>query len=457
MSRIVMDVLAVDYRVALVWRTWLVLLSLVALPSQVAADVVTDWNLIAEAVAPRFGGPQQQSRAQAMVQIAVHDALNGIERRYTPYTDLGPANAGASPDAAVAAAARRTLLGLLFPVPASPLKQAAIDTIENGYATTVGPGPYDMATQAGIEVGEAAAAAILGLRAADGSDTPHLPYAAVPAPGVYQPTPNPEFPAVITPSFAGWAHVTPFVLRHGAQFEVEPGGIFDLAGAAYAREYNEVKEVGDARVRGAQPDSDESDIARFWPGGGSNWNLTARVIVNGLGLDRWQHARLLALLNIAQADALIANQTWKYTYNFWRPVTAIRWEDDGNPETVGDPVWRPFLVTPPYPDYSCALPTATGAATEVLRQFLGTDAVAFVRTFNAPAVPLPAPMSTLPSKPITRSFASLSEAAAEARDARVYAGIHFREGCEAGMRQGTQIGRFVVRQSLQPARGNDQE
>ena len=192
---------------------------------------------------------------------------------------------------------------------------------------------------------------------------------------------------MITPSFAGWAHVTPFALRHGAQFEVEPGAIFDLTGAAYAREYNEVKQVGDARVRGAMPDSEESDIARFWPGGGSNWNLTARVIVDGRGLDRWQHARLFALLNMAQADAFIANQTWKYTYNFWRPVTAIRWADDGNPDTVSDPTWRPFLVTPPYPDYPCALPTATGAATEVLRQFFGTDDIAFSRTFNAPARP----------------------------------------------------------------------
>lgn len=208
------------------------------------------------------------------------------------------------------------------------------------------------------------------------------------------------------------------VLRHGAQFEVEPGAIFDLTGDAYARAYNEAKEVGDARLRGVLPNSAESDIARFWPGGGSNWNLTARVIVNGRGLDSWQHARLFALLNIAQADALIANQTWKYFYHFWRPVTAIRWADDGNPDTESDPVWRPFLVTPPYPDYPCALPTATGAATEVIREFFGTDDVAFTRTFNAPAVPLPAPLPTLPAKSITRSFDSLAQAAAEAVDAR---------------------------------------
>ncbi|HXW04194.1 MAG TPA: vanadium-dependent haloperoxidase [Vicinamibacterales bacterium] len=439
-------------RVAAYCRVLAVATAIFTAPGIAAADAVTDWNAVAEAVAPRFGGPQQQSRVQAMVQIAVHDALNSIEPRYVRYTDASSGWPDAFPDAAVAAAARHTLLTLLIPLPDSALKQAAIDTIESAYLASVGPGPYDQATQLGIEAGEAAAEAILALRSGDGSDTPHLPYTLQPGPGVYQPTPNPEFPAAITPSFAGWAHVTPFVLRHGAQFEVEPGAIFDLTGAAYAREYNEVKSVGDARVRGARPDSEESDIARFWPGGGSNWNLTARVIVDGLGLDRWEHARLFALLNIAQADALIANQTWKYTYNFWRPVTAIRWPNDGNADTESDPVWRPFLVTPPYPDYPCALPTATGAAAEVLRQFFGTDAVAFSRTFNAPAVPLPAPMTALPAKLITRSFSSLSEAADEARDARVYAGIHFREGCDAGLRQGTQIGRFVVRQSLRPAR-----
>jgi vanadium-dependent haloperoxidase-like protein len=430
--------------------SYLVLAALLLLPGTGAADVVTDWNLIAGIVAPRFGAPQQQSRVMAIVQIAVHDALNAIDPRHERYTSVGPASPSASPDAAVAAAARRSLLELLAPLPDSPQKQAAVSTIETAYAALLASLPANAATQAGVDTGEAAAAAILALRMNDGSSTPHLPYTLLPAPGVYQPTPNPEFPAVITPSFAGWAHVTPFVLNHSAQFEVEPGAILDVSGAAYAAAYNEVKQLGDARVRGGLPNSEESDIARFWPGGGSNWNLTVREIVNGKGLDRWQHARLFAMLNVAEADALIANQTWKYTYNFWRPVTAIRWPDDGNAGTESDQTWRPFLVTPPYPDYPCALPSATGAATEALRQFFGTDKVPFTRFFTAPAVPLPAPMAALPSKLITRSFDTLSEAAAEAQSARIYAGIHFREGCQAGARQGTQIGRFVARHAFRP-------
>jgi hypothetical protein len=430
------------------WYAALALVGALFVPGVAAADVVTDWNALTEAVAPRFGGPQQQSRVLAMVQIAVHDALNSIKPRYARYAASGQMSPDASPDAAVAAAARKVLLDLLAPLLPSAAKQQAIDAVEAAYLGTVGPAPHDAAIQAGIAAGEAAAAAILALRGADGSDNPNRPYTRLPGPGVYQPTPNPEFPPVITPAFAGWAEVTPFVLNHSAQFEVEPGVIFHLAGEAYAREYNEVKQVGDARVRGALPDSEESDIARFWPGGGSNWNQTARVIASGRGLDRWQHARLFALLHIAQADALIANQTWKYTYNFWRPITAIRWADDGNPDTEGDPAWRPFLVTPPYPDYPCALPTSAGAGAEVLRLFFGTDHISFTRSFAAPPVPLPAPMTTLPARTITRTFNSLSEAVAEAQNARIYGGLHFREGCSAGARQGSQIGRFVVQHAL---------
>ena len=437
----------------IVSRVCVVGLSLLIVPALAAADIVIDWNVVAERVAPRFGGPQPQARAMAMAQVAVHDALNAIDPRYDRYTGLGPGDPGASPDAAVAAAARQTLLGLLGPLPSTPEKQAAIDLIEAAYAASIGPGPYSLQTVAGIEVGNAAAAAILAMRVGDGSDVPNPPFTLAPGPGVYQPTPNPEFPAVVTPFGAAWAHVTPFVLNHGHQFAVEPGAIFDLAGAAYAREYIEVKQVGSARVRGLLPNSAESDIARFWPGGGSNWQQTTRDIVSSRGLDRWEHARLFALLNLGQADAFITNQVWKWTYAFWRPVTAIRWSDDGNPDTASDPVWRPFLATPPYPDYPCALPTSAGAATETLRQFFGTDAVPFTRTFTAGPVPLPDGLPSLPAKAITRSFETLSDAAAEAQSARVFAGIHFREGCEAGARQGTQVARFVAKHSLTPTKG----
>jgi hypothetical protein len=127
----------------------------------------------------------------------------------------------------------------------------------------------------------------------------------------------------------------------------------------------------------------------------------------------------------------------KYTYNFWRPVTAIRAGDtDGNPATAPDSAWLSYLATPPYPDYTCGLTTNTGAAVEVLRRYFGTDDIAY--TFTAGGT--------------TRSYESLSEAAAEAVDARVFEGMHFRTGCVQGVRQGEKVGRFVIQHSLKPSK-----
>lgn len=147
------------------WRchTCVALVLALTLPSIAAADVVTDWNVIIEAVAFRIGGgpPQPGSRIQAIAQIAIRDAINSIEPRYARYTGTGEAYQGASPDAAVAAAGHKALVDLLAPLPSSPQKQAAIDMVEAAYLATVGPAPYDAATQAGIDAGEAAAGAIL--------------------------------------------------------------------------------------------------------------------------------------------------------------------------------------------------------------------------------------------------------------------------------------------------------
>lgn len=423
------------------------------LTGQARADVVTDWNAVVTGpqVASLFGGPQQQARVDAMVQIAVHDALNSIDRRYETYDVVPTANANANPDAAVAAAARRVVFSLLAPLPESPEKAAAFAVVQDAFRATLGPTPYNNNKLLGIAAGQAAASAILARRRNDGSATPNTPYLLLPGRGVYQPTPNPEFPDVVVPAFGLWGQVTPFAIRDAEQFRPGPAEILKL-GPAYARDYNEVKRVGDALVRGTQPNSERSDIARYWPGGGTNTNLTARTLVSGRHLDRWQHAQLFALLNIAAADAFITTMGAKYTYNFWRPVTAIRWAHDGNSDTVPDFSWRPFLTTPPYPDYPCALPTLIGASNGVLRDYFGTDALAFDQTFNAPSLPLPAPLEPLPPKTITRHFDSLSAATHEAISARVYAGIHFRSGCIAGAKSATRVAHFVTANYLKPVR-----
>ena len=433
-------------------KTSLVLLLAPALAlfatGQVHADAVTDWNQTINQAANVIGSSPHQSYVAAMSHVAIHDALNSIDRRYATYAVVPAANANASPNAAIAAAARRVLIQQLNRPPETDAKANARAMVQSRYQEALDAIPDGTAKQQGIAAGVAAADAIIAMRSNDGSGTPNRPYTLAPAPGVYQPTP----PGFVPPTYAGWAVLPPFTLTSPSQFRSPPGALFNLTGGAYTTDYAEVKAVGDARVRGAAPDSERSDIARFWPGGGGDWNATARVIVANRDLDRWQHARLFALLNLATADAAISEFDTKYAYNFWRPVTAIRWADDGNPATQPDHEWLSFINTPSYPDYVCGLTMTSGAATSVLRRYFVKDGISFSRTVQVPGVSLPSPMAPLPAKTITRSYTSLSQAAAESVNARVYGGMHFREGCEQGVVQGENVGRHVLQNYLQPLR-----
>ena len=397
--------------------------------SPARADIVTEWNEIADTMVA--GAPPFKNRFMAMVQVAVHDALNAVDARYESYTGIQPVASGASPGAAVSAAAYRTLLAIV------PAQAAALGVIYNGKISGLSCPPSNpLCIQQGIVAGEAAASAILSLRANDGSATPHLPYTLLPAPGVHQPTP-PTFPA---PQFAGWAFVTPLAINSSSQFRADPSEIFDLLGEVFTRDYNEVKRVGEVNAEAiGNRTADQSAIARFWPGGGANFNLVSRIVVAGRGLDEWEHARLFALVNVALHDSTITVFDTKYTYNFWRPVTAIRaGATDGNPDTAPDPNWLSYQATPPYPDYTCGLTNNTGAALEVLRRFFDTDDIAYTLTHPTG---------------LTRSFTSLSQAEAEAVDARVFGGMHFRTGCVQGIRQGNKVGRFVILHALKPLKG----
>lgn len=399
-----------------------------------SADAVTAWNAIAGQSSPSVGGPPQRAYFVAMTQIAVHDALNSISPRYDTYSVLPLANPGASPDAAIASAAHDVLINQLSRTPDSAAKATARANVEAAYIAALAAIPDGAAENQGVAAGQAAAAAIIAARLNDGSATPNLPYVYAAAPGVYQST-APNFPV---PQNAGWALVRPFVLTSPSQFRADPSELFDLTSATYTRDYNEVMSIGSAAVRGAVPDSEPSRIARYWANGGGDWNGVVRGIVPGLGLDRWEHARLFALVNMAEADAGISVFDTKYTYVFWRPVTAIHWADDGNPATASDPNWLPYIVTPPYPDYTCGLPTAANSVLEVLRRYFGTDDLPF--TFTAAGV--------------TRSYTSLSQAGQESADARVYSGIHFRTGCELGIHNGEKVGRFVILHVLKASKGN---
>lgn len=425
-----------------------------ALPCAVQADSVTDWNAVASGpvVAPRFGGPPVQFRAVAITQIAIHDALNSIHPRYQSYNALPAAAPGASPDAAVAAAAHTALARMLGTLPASPARDAAIDYVDQQYVAAIGP-TVDAAEAAGIAAGELAANTIFLQRyaydgtkwvAIDGAQTPNSPaYVGGGAIGEY---------ALTTPAaaFTGWEFLWPFATNSAEQFRAPPGQLLDVSSPFYAEQYNQVKQLGDARVRGAHPDSQQTQIARFWPAGGLDWNANLRVIVSGRGLDRWQHARLFALANMAVNDSLISVFRSKYYYRFWRPITAIRTINDGNPDTEADLTWVPFSTTPPYPDYPCGSTGVTGAMSQTLRNFFGTNAVGFTRSVAAPAVPLPAPMVPLPATTITRKYNSLSIAENEQARGRMYEGIHFTEGCYASIASGNRVANWVYQHKLQP-------
>jgi hypothetical protein len=426
-----------------------------AAPAIAAVDPVSQWNLIAvQATATAGENAIVQSRSLAIVQVAIHDALNAIDPRYERYVFQGRAQAGASVDAAIAAAARNALVGAIavgalpFPQFGTPaLQAAAIAQVDASYAATLAGIPDGLAKSDGIAIGMAAAAAVVALRTTDHATTP-VAYTPGTRPGDWQPTPNPvpfdppaaadHLPAVL----AGWGHVTPFVLRRTDQFRAP--GPPRLSGRRYARDYNEMKMVG--AKNSASRSAEQSSIARFWyEGAGVGWNRIARNIAILRRLDAWDEARLLAIMNLAQVDGTIASFDTKYAFNFWRPVTAIRAGDsDGNDDTIGDPAWETFLNTPAFPDYTSTHSVLGGAAAEVLRRFFHDDEVSFTTTSGAPFAG------------ITRSFASFSQAAHENGESRIYAGIHFRSAVEDGIKQGKKIGRFAFEHFLRPIDHDDE-
>ncbi len=411
-------------------RLGLTLLILLGVAGMAHADAVTDWNVIALNNAAVSGkNPIQQARVFAMTQAAVHDALNAIDRRYQPYAMDQQTDPNSSPAAAVAAAAHDVLVHEL------PTRLLALDA---AYAASLSLIADGSSKTDGIAIGQQAAATIIALRSADGSSA-IVPYAPGFGLGVWQPTP-PAFLPALQP---GWGAVTPFTLRSGSQFRPDSPELLDLTSEQYTRDFNEVKALGS--MNSTTRTAAQSQIAMFWyepsPGG---WNRIARIVSAQRGLDLWENARLFGLLNFAMSDGLVAGFDAKYTYNFWRPVTAIRAGDtDGNDQTLGDPAWTSFLVTPNMPDYPSTHSVLGAAAAEVLSGFFDDDDVSFTTT------------SGNPFSGITRSFTSFSQAAQENADSRVYAGLHFRTTCTDGLKLGRQVGRFGFKHYLKPAKNHD--
>ena len=417
------------------------------------SDAVTAWNAsageaaIAACISP-VDNPLHESRLYAMTHVAIHDALNAIDRRSRPYAFSARVKREASPAAAVAAAARDVLVPLLnqIPAPFPPACGAAgVASVEADYAAALNAIPDGRAKTRGIEVGKAAAAAILALRAADGADTPLLDpgYPQGTHPGEYRFTPGTSF------AFApGWEDVTPFVLRDSSQFR--PGPPYAVTSRKYTADFAEVKRLGgDDITTPSARSAEQTEIALFWVESSPlQWNRIARTVSADTRFNLWEQARLFGLLNMALADGYIGSFDTKYHYNYWRPVTAIQTADtDGNPNTSADPTWTPLVPTPPIPDYDSAHSVEGGAAAKVLKRFFGTDHISF-RTCS---LTLPPGSTCTDPTPVLRRYTSFSHAAAENGLSRILNGFHFRKAVEEGIEHGRKIGGRAVDRFLRPA------
>lgn len=387
---------------------------------------VIDWNRVLLSIVDTPGAQPanvQPTRDFAIVQAAIYDAVDSIDRTYEPYLISVRAPRGASETAAADAAAHTALLGLY------PGQQSLLDADYAAELATVGDGP---AKDSGIRVGEQIATELLAIRANDGSNNAPAPFVPGTAPGDYRPTP-PNFPA---PVFTAWGQVTPFVLDTSSQFRPPPPQ--PLTSDAYTDAINEVQQVGSATSSTRTPD--QTEIGRFWaPPIQDFWNQIAQSVALAHHTDLPTAARLFAALDLSLADSAIAFYDAKYAYQVWRPVTAIRLADtDDNPDTIADPGWLPLAgATPADPSYPGAHSTISAAAAEVLASFFG-DRQAFAVT--SPALP-----------GVTRSFRSFSTAAEEAGVSRIYAGVHTRLDHIAGVTLGHDVAGFVLHHALQPA------
>jgi hypothetical protein len=419
----------------------------VAVAGTAAANEVAAWNeTTVNAIAANGQNNIVSSRTLAMVQGAVHDALNAIDRRYQAYYFEGPADQTSSPDAAVAAAAQTVLVGVIggFGTPAQ--KGAALALVEQAYATSMARVTDAAARNRGVAAGRAAGAAMLTLRKEDGA-TRDAPYTAGMGPGRWRPHPNPvpANPPIANADLArgyaassmpNWGNVTPFTLLSASQYWLP--GPPALTSATYARDFNEVKSLG-GKVSTART-ADQTEIARFWFEGPGVWNSIARAAAASRNLDARDSARVLALMNLAMADAYISGFKIRYVYDLWRPVTAIREGDhDGNDATAGDPAWDSHQNTPAVSDYPSTQSTFSAAAAAVLVHLLGGDKTSIIVA------------SGKPFEGIKRSFSSFTQAARESADSRIYAGIHFRSACEDGLALGQRIGQRAAALYLLPA------
>ena len=423
----------------LVRRGLLLAATLVALasPAVAQADVLNDWNVIAQtqaiAIRPTAHG---QTRGMAMVQGAVYDAVNALDPAYRPYVlDLTKLKAQpfGSKDAAIATAAHNVLVKIV-----DPSRVAEIDVAYAASLEIISPGATK---DEGIRVGAAAADAMLAARATDGYMAPFAFHLRSDAGGW-----RPVVPTALDPD-AWVGNLKPFVIKSPSQFRSK--GPNALTSKAYAKDFAEVKEIG--ALKSTTRTADQTTAAIFWQFAPVVlWNRLARDLSAARGLDMRRESRLLAMVNLAAVDGAISCWNDKYHWNFWRPRAAIQEAGtDGNPDTVSDPTWEPLfhasiqttpaLGTPPFPDHPSGHSCLSGAVLRTFREFFGTDKIGFdMHSGRYPGQP--------------RHFDRFSLALKEIVDARVWGGIHFRTADVQGAVMGKKIAFWLQKNYFRPVR-----
>ena len=388
-----------------------------AQPAAAPDTYVTYWDNVAnQAFTAAALTPPDGAVISAYVGIGVYDSVTAIEGGYRPFMVDVDAPPGASPEAAVVAAAHAILVHYL------PDQEATI--LEPAYEQSLGTISDGQAKEDGVATGEYVARVLIRERADDGFRA-HYDYVPPdpPIPGVWIPTSQAPPIGIYMP------HMQPFSLRRPSQFR--PAGPPRLSSRRWARDYNEVKDIGSRTSETRTPE--QTLAARFWGEPPiQQVHAAFRKLVTDHGLDVADASRFMAMNSVVEADALIACFDAKYHYVFWRPITAIRAGDtDGNPDTVADPSWLPLLPgTPNHPEYPSAHSCATTGIGLTIAKFLGTRRIDL----------------TIPS--LTglgdRHFDTVSDLEYEVTNARVWGGIHYRTAIEDGSALGAKVARQVL-------------
>ncbi|HSH40161.1 MAG TPA: vanadium-dependent haloperoxidase [Chthoniobacterales bacterium] len=395
-------------------------------PTSQSADAVIQWNRILLEIVRVPPAPDAKpstvhpTRSFAIMHAAIYNAVNAIEKTHSDYLFSVKAPKDSSPEAAVATAGHDTLLKL-YPNEQQMLRARLQESLAQI--------PDSPSKTRGIKLGQEVAQRILELRKGDGSEAEPAPFVAGSKPGDYQKTP----PKFGEPVFSHWSKVKPFTLQGAKKFR--PGPPPELNSVAYATAFQEVKELGAKESATRTPD--QTVAAKFWSGKIQNyWNEIAQTTAISNNNSLSENARLFALLNLTFADGVIAYYDAKYSYNFWRPVTAIQAaETDNNPESAADPNWVPLADSPPDPAYPGAHSVISASGAAILAFFYGSDEASFsVKSEVVPGV--------------ERSFSSFSAAAAEAGMSRTYIGHHYRFDDTAGQKLGRETAGYVFKEFL---------